>query len=416
MDHIYLSELRQRVNAVLRAKQYHEVYVKRHNHTWNHLQKFMETKGITLYSRQVGNSFLDEWHQHKDYKELSKKQKDKVRHIDVLSEYLETGSMPQINCHVHRPIQFEGVLGLPFNDFIAEESQIKKSIWAIRYKNYINTLYLFLQKEGKTIGDLDTACMICFLNYLRKEKNPIGKNIIIVIRAFMRYLCSHELLSNNKSEYWMSLLKIPAVNQPKIPSVYTKEEVEDLLNAIDRGNPRGKRDYAMILLAARYGLRASDITGMRHCNLDWVHNRIIIMQQKTGKKAVFPLSEEVGNAIIDYLKYARPKIDSPFIFIMIQAPYKELKPSGICKIISNYLRVAGVDFTNRKHGAHALRHSLASNLLKSNETLPVISGILGHSTTETTMMYLRIDFEHLKQCALDVPCVPSSFYDNLYED
>ncbi|GHV59643.1 hypothetical protein FACS1894182_14040 [Bacteroidia bacterium] len=191
--------------------------------------------------------------------------------------------------------------------------------------------------------------------------------------------------------------------------------MEALINAIDRGHPQGKRDYAMVLLAARYGLRISDIIGMRHCNLDWEHNRIIVVQQKTGKKVVLPLSEEVGDAIIDYLKYGRPKIDNPFIFITAQAPYKELSSSGIHQAISDYFRIAGVSFTNRKHGPHALRHSLASNLLKSNETLPVISGILGHSSTETTMEYLRVDMDLLKQCALDVPFVPSSFYDKLYE-
>jgi site-specific recombinase XerC len=79
------------------------------------------------------------------------------------------------------------------------------------------------------------------------------------------------------------------------------------------------------------------------------------------------------------------------------------------------MRLADIGFEERKHGPHALRHSLASNLLSLNEPMPVISEILGHSNTESTMCYLRVDFMQLKQCALEVPCVPSSFYENLYE-
>jgi site-specific recombinase XerC len=79
------------------------------------------------------------------------------------------------------------------------------------------------------------------------------------------------------------------------------------------------------------------------------------------------------------------------------------------------MRQADIGYEERKHGPHALRHSLATNLLRSNEPMPVISEILGHSSTESTMCYLRVDFNQLKQCALEVPCVPSSFYENLYE-
>jgi site-specific recombinase XerD len=257
--------------------------------------------------------------------------------------------------------------------------------------------------------------MLRFTHQLNKETSPVGRNnILMSIRLFVRYLCSCELLTDTNTGRWMSLLKLHQVYQPKIPSVYSQEEVESLVNAIDRGHPQGKRDYAMILLAARYGLRVSDIIGMRFCNLDWEHNRIVLFQQKTDKKVDFPLSEEVGNAIIDYIKYGRPQIELPYIFITAHAPYRELTSNVMGAAIKDYFRVAGVNFTDKKHGPHSLRHSLASNLLKSNEPLPVISEILGHSSTESTLEYLRIDMNLLRQCTLEVPFVPSSFYGNLY--
>ena len=414
MNENLFSELRYRVDAVLRTKQYKEVCIKRYNHTWEHVQEFMDSKGIIPFDRKVGESFLDEWHKGKTYEQLSHRQKERVRHVDVLSGFQERGVIPPFHLK-RRTILFEGELGEPFNAFIEEESLIKKGSSLARYKERIEHLYKHLQKESRTIKELDTACMLRFLNELNTGRSATDRNnILMTIRLFMRYLCSCGLLTDNRSEQWMSLLKLRQVYQPKIPSVYSQEEVEALIGAIDRGNPQRKRDYAIILLTARYGLRISDIIGMRYCNLDWEQNRIILFQQKTGKKIVLPLSEEVGEAMIDYLKFGRPKIDLPYIFITAHAPYKELSSNGMGAIIKDYFRIAGVNFTNRKHGPHSLRHSLASNLLKSNEPLPVISEILGHSSTETTMEYLRIDMNLLRRCALNVPIVPPSFYSNLY--
>lgn len=414
MNKSQLSELRQGVEAVLRTKQYKEACIKRYNHTWEHVQKFMDAKGFVVYDREVGDSFLYAWHNSQPYEQLTHRQKERVRHVDVLSGFQEEGILSRPR-YKYRPVSFDGELGKPFNRFIEEERLIKKGSSITRYKERIEHLYRHLQKEFKTVQELDTLCMLRFLNQLNKERSAEDRNnIIMTIRLFIRYLCSCELLPNNNSGQWMSLLKLRQIHQPKIPSVYSKEEVESLIGAIDRGNPQGKRDYAMILLAARYGLRISDIIGMRYCNLDWEYNRIILFQQKTGKKVVLPLSEEVGDAIIDYLKYSRPNIELPYVFITAHAPYKELTSNGMGMAIKDYLRIAGVDFTNRKHGPHSLRHSLASNLLKSNESLPVISEILGHSNTQTTMEYLRIDMNLLKQCTLDVPFVPSYFYGNLY--
>jgi site-specific recombinase XerD len=414
MEGIRLSELRHRVEADFRREQYKETCIKRYNHTWEHVQSFMDEKGFGLYSRPVGASFLCKWHKELSYEDMTHRQKERVRHVEVLSGYLETGVIPRGH-YRYRPILFTGELGHSFNCFIESELKTKKASSITRYKERIEHLYLHLQKEGKTVMELDIPCMLRFLHQLNRDKSPADRNsTVMTIRLFMRYLCSCGLLINNRPEQWMSLLKLRQVYQPKIPSVYTQEEVEALINAVDRGNPQGKRDYAVILLTARYGLRISDIIGMRHCNLDWEQNRIIVFQQKTGKKVVFPLSEEVGTAIIDYLKYGRPKVELPCIFITARAPYRELSSSGMIAGIKDYFRIAGINFTNRKHGPHSLRHSLASNLLKSNETLPVISGILGHSSTETTMEYLRIDINLLRQCTLEIPFVPSSFYGNLY--
>lgn len=99
-----------------------------------------------------------------------------------------------------------------------------------------------------------------------------------------------------------------------------------MLDAIDRSCPKGKRDYAMLLLAARYGLRASDIVGITYANFEWEFNRLSLVQAKTGKPVSFPLSEEIGSAIIDYIKFGRPDIDSPHVFGTYGSISKDFPP------------------------------------------------------------------------------------------
>jgi integrase len=202
--------------------------------------------------------------------------------------------------------------------------------------------------------------------------------------------------------------KTKYVRQPKLPSYYSPEEVEQLINCIDRSNPNGKRDYAMVLLAARIGLRCSDIANMQFTNILWERELISIKQQKTKDPIELPLFPEIGNAVIDYLKHGRPQSNLPYIFLRHIPPYDNVCNNLLYGIITKYLNLSGIKYDERKHGPHALRHSLATNLLKNEVTLPVISSVLGHSRSESTMFYLRIDTNSLRKCALEVPTITRS--------
>jgi integrase len=327
---------------------------------------------------------------------------------------LLTGAIRE-NRHINKIYVFEGYAGEPFRDFIANQSKIKMASSIRRYEERINVLYLFLNDNKRSIRDMDIPLAIQFVYLDKTTTRPNRNSIIMTNRVFIRYLCENKILQDNRTAMWMSLLHINYHRDTKIPSVYTVEEVEKIIACIDRSHPQGKRDYAMILLAARYGLRASDIISLRFANIDWGSNHIVLTQQKTQKCVRLPLSEEVGSALVEYIRYGRPNIDTPFMFISGHAPFKPLKSNVLASNIAEAMRTAGIDYSKRKHGPHALRHSLASNLLKANETLPVISGILGHSSTSSTMTYLRVDINQLRRCALDVPFVPSTFYSQLYE-
>jgi integrase len=144
--------------------------------------------------------------------------------------------------------------------------------------------------------------------------------------------------------------------------------------------------------------------------MDWDNNIIRLIQYKTKRAIDLPLLKDVGEAIINYLKYGRPVSGSSLIFLSARTPYRALTGVSVSSIINRIIKVSGVKINNRKVGPHAMRHTLASQLLGNGVSLPVISEVLGHEKTQTTMNYLRIDIGSLMRCTLDVPNVNPEFY------
>ena len=174
-----------------------------------------------------------------------------------------------------------------------------------------------------------------------------------------------------------------------------------MLDSIDRANQIGKRDYAILLMVTQLGLRDSDIQNLKFENLLWKECRIRLIQTKTKRHLELPLNEEIGCAIIDYLKYGRPKQDkSDYVFIRHRAPYG--KCGNYYHIMKSRLSKAGVPFDRDKsHGLHTLRHTLATRLLEQDIPVQTISEILGHARVDSTKAYLQIDIEGLRKCAMN---------------
>lgn len=274
---------------------------------------------------------------------------------------------------------------------------------------YLSRFQAFLDSIGiQQLSDLNQNEIISFVNSLAFMSKATIHCTLTSLRTFLSYLYEINVLDSDFSYI------VPRDNyrkESKLPTTYTKEEVKRLLSSVDRANPKGKRDYAMILLASRLGLRASDICGLTFENIKWGHSLIILTQQKTKKQIELPLLEEVGDAIIDYLKYGRPSSELSSIFLRLHPPFQRLAEPTLHSIVSFYLNLAGIDnVSNKKHGPHALRHSLAGFLLEKKTPITVISEVLGHSNTESTKSYLRIDINALRQCALDVPSLRTQFY------
>lgn len=228
-----------------------------------------------------------------------------------------------------------------------------------------------------------------------------------VLRVILGYWYQNKIL---KEDLRAILLNYHIPVKERIPSFYTIEEIKKIESSVDRSSAVGKRNYAMLLLATRLGLRASDISMLTFSNINWKSNEIILHQQKTGKKIILPLLTDVGNAIVEYIKYGRPISNSKRIFFTGTAPFIEASPKVVSGAINVLISNTGITLGNRHHGPHSMRHSLATSMLQSGIPMSTISSTLGHEHTDTTMKYLRIDITSLMKCALAVSLIDDSFY------
>jgi integrase len=224
--------------------------------------------------------------------------------------------------------------------------------------------------------------------------------LIGLLRCFLSFLYAYQIVPQDLS---LSLPKIRIPEHAHIPLVWTREQVDALLSAIDRNGVRGKRDYAILLLACRLGLRSKDIRQLLLENLRWAQSRIEITQSKTGRSLTLPILGDVGDALVDYLRNGRP--NSPFrqVFLNIRAPFKPIAyASALADGMKSYLKRAGVSIPKQGGvGLHSLRHTLATRMLEGNIPLPTISEVLGHRTTESTLIYTKVDISALRSASLD---------------
>lgn len=372
------------------------------------LKSFLLENRYACFDSRSLHDYIEDISCNGGYENLTKCQKDKIRVANVLAEYYLTGT---ISYRIKRKKYcLTDSVGEEILKYLEDGKARKLSL------DTLNAHMLYLSRFNKYLHDqkiveivqVDSQVLYRYVNSLVMYTDSTRHCTLCAVRVFLRYIRRMGITEIDLSPY------IPKDNykkHAKLPTTYTEMEIETLIKAVDRANPKGKRDYAIILLAARLGLRASDICQMTLKDIQWERNTISLIQKKTGSIIELPLLVEVGNAIIDYLKYARPVSNSKYLFLHVNPRYERLQEPTIHSIVSKCLLEAGIkNVTKKKHGPHALRHSLASLLLEKKTPLPIISEILGHSNTESTKTYLSIDITALRQCALETPPLTSGFY------
>lgn len=265
-------------------------------------------------------------------------------------------------------------------------------------KSYLEReLAYFYQKGLKKLSQFSPEYINLYLNDVIKAGNISKRRNFYVLREFLKYLFIENILKIDLSIY---VPKIKRKNKRKLPTYFNQKDVENILSSIPKNTKTDLRNYAIILLAARLGLRISDILNIKLKNIDWKNYKLNVIQPKTNNLNILPLSKEVGWAIIDYIK-VRPKCDSEYLFIKLKYPYDKMTQFNE---FNKYFEKTDIQISNEnKKGIHNLRHSFAKNMLDNDIPITIISSTLGHSNINTTSnTYLKIDVKNLHKVCLEV--------------
>lgn len=218
------------------------------------------------------------------------------------------------------------------------------------------------------------------------------------ISPFLHYLFESGQLSSDYSK----LLKFGKQKEP-YPTVYSVDEIKAVENSINRKTPSGKRNYAILLLMSRYGIRACDVACLTFSDVDFSNNRISFVQRKTGVSWQGKMLPEVKEALQEYLNSARPNIDSQRLFVTLGIPYKPIDYRTVNTMVNTVFSNSGVTINGKKHGSRSFRSSVASNMINDHVSTEVVRRVLGHETQYALKHYAKLDIEQLRLCSLPVP-------------
>lgn len=239
--------------------------------------------------------------------------------------------------------------------------------------------------------------------YLKKRKAKQNLTTYAIdtrlIRRFLIFCYEKEELDKSILLSWPD--KMPDIVNKEIPSAYSVEEISTLLKSakVFEREDNHLRNYAILSLITYTGMRASDVTNLRPCDIDWRNNEIRIIQQKTKKEVVYPLLPQIGNPIIEYIQNERQ--DGEYLFLKENG--HKLNQSIVTRIINNYFAQSPIKINGRHFGAHSLRHSIATIMVNNGISLFSVANTLGHSNIDCVKIYGKVDIAHLRKCVLEAP-------------
>jgi integrase/recombinase XerD len=232
----------------------------------------------------------------------------------------------------------------------------------------------------------------------RRLSRESVQHTVAHIRSFLRFLGARGLAPRGLD----ARIDAPRVYRgERLPRALPWETVLAFLRSIDRSTAMGRRDYAMFLLVATYGLRSCEVVSLRLDDIAWREGRVCVPRRKVRAPLILPLTPEVGAAIVAYLQNGRPQLTYREVFLRARAPAGRLKPTAVSEAFQGRVRRSGLPIPYQ--GPHCLRHSLAVHLLRQGMPLKAIGDLLGHRSAESTCVYLRLHLEDLRDVALDLP-------------
>ena len=369
---------------------------------WRRLERYFASRGAQEFSLDVAMAWVDEacggFFEKEQAGALKATDMYVFRVAAMLDDFAAHGAVLRRYCRSVSKLSVEqrDILAR-FRAWLRANGCAVSTVRA--YGTVAGEFLAFIDGRGGLAG-LDGGVIGAFVATLAGYQPKTVEHKLCAVRSLLRFVAADGLTDRGVLE------TVPAARssrQARIPSVWDPADVTKLIEAIDRGNPSGKRDYAIVLLICRLGLRSVDVKRLRFADLDWPGNQVSVAQAKTGRRVDLPLLKDVGWAIIDYVRDGRPQSDCPQVFLRHTAPIGPFSDQDhLHQILVKHARVAHVSLSEkRRHGMHSLRHTLATRLMEDGTPVERIADILGHQSVQSTGVYLKSSFGLLARCALD---------------
>jgi site-specific recombinase XerD len=286
-----------------------------------------------------------------------------------------------------------------FQRYLSQERGLSRATLG----NYLPFVRQFLVERFGTgriqLTKLRAAEVTDFVQRYARTLSPgSAKLLVTALRAFLRHLHLRGAIATDLAA---CVPGVPHWSWSTVPKFLPPGQVQRILDHCDRRTAAGQRDYAILLLLARLGLRAGEVVALTLDDIDWAGGSLMV-RSKGGRWAQLPLPAEVGEALAGYLRHGRPPCASRRVFLRLRAPHGGFANSiAICSLVARALGRAGIE--SPRKGAHLFRHTLASEMLRHGASLAEIGQLLRHQHPNTTMLYAKVDLDALRTLALPWP-------------
>lgn len=404
MEKISLEEISEIILLQMETSGFQEKTRRFYATLFHRLQRLAKKKGDVYYTEELGQEFMtDDSHVIPENSERYYHERTMayIRVIKFIESYLMTGQAdwtPSMGS-AQFPLKNNN-MKRGFDEYLMELSN--RGLKPNTVDGYRRFTYYFLEylesKGYHSTLDIQKGDVLTFISLICSERyqpTSLGAHLP-GLKIFLQM-----------NDYTKSFLYELPEHLPKkrdILKIYSDEEYEKILTHLKDAENMSLRNKALTIIALDTGLRAVDICNLKISEIDWEHDCIHIIQQKTGQLYNIPLSERIGNALIEYLLNERPTTESDFVFLRGTAPFSPLMShAGVRNILFHAVNDAEIEPNGRIYGSRITRHSTASRMLRNGIPLSVISEALGHGNPNSVMIYLTTDDAKLAECTLPLP-------------
>lgn len=372
--------------------------VRQHVRTLGHFNEFVTSRGVQCLDELPHHvdAFVSYWlAEHGSWCKNAQEKANIVSQSRLPVERMLCLALPGFIRPSYRPAMPFSASVPGFFPFLINEKGLRQTTLH-KYTYTLRPFEAYLAQADIPLPELTPASITDFINTRAQTLQKAGMLVTAsALRVFLAYLQREDIIANDLAR---CVPRGRVYREASIPRAISWTDVERLLASVDCRSDIGKRDYAILILLASYGLRAREVVALCLDDLDWPHAQISIPMRKGGHSTRYPLSASVGEAIIAYLRIRRTDIPDRQVFLAAKSPYTPMRHTGVSCMVSDRMRGIGIQVA--RAGSHTLRHACVQHLVEADLPFKVIGDYVGHRHPASTLVYGKVAVHKLREMVI----------------